>query len=359
MLRRRLTVAAVVMIGVGFVTTGQAYSHEAKTSERGDYTSCEKIKGQKVDIPLDAVADGDKGDIEVLLERAVAKTIQGNEAKVTFTSDNDDSVHIGSNLVLESDDKEIVLEDIEGEKAKVTESTAALTLGSTLAISIELGDDGVFSGGGNLQLEFTCSKDKATETTEAPVVEESTKCEKTPSFEVPVEKHMSGDAGETYVLAEFDVDEAFVGNEAALTFTGENNGSVREGSDLILTSGDNEVVLEDVEAEAGKVTQATGNLTLGETVELSVRLGEEGAFSGGGTLLLDIVCTEVEEEVEEPEPTTTVPPTTAAPTTEPPVEEITLAETGSDSTILSLFGTLLVLSGAVLMMGARLSRRIV
>jgi len=79
-------------------------------------------------------------------------------------------------------------------------------------------------------------------------------------------------------------------------------------------SGESEVDLLDVEREPDAVTEGTGTLVLAAEVTVSVRLGEDGVFSGGTVLSID--CPEPETPTTVT--TTTTPPTTAPPEATPP-----------------------------------------
>jgi hypothetical protein len=95
------------------------------------------------------------------------------------------------------------------------------------------------------------------------------------------------------------------GQQCNARLTSINNESEREGSDLILSSGTSAIELLNVEANAGESLTETGLLTLGTTLDLSVRLGPTGDFSGGGGAGF-VLC---------PGPPTT---TTTTTTTQPP-----------------------------------------
>ncbi|MGH8979314.1 MAG: LPXTG cell wall anchor domain-containing protein [Acidimicrobiia bacterium] len=106
------------------------------------------------------------------------------------------------------------------------------------------------------------------------------------------------------------VDPAHTGSECEVTITGENNSSVHPNTDIFIAS-ETEVVALDVERAAGAVTTPAGTLRLADTITVSVRLGEDGVFSGG-FLRASFAC--------EPPPPPPPPPTTvAAPTTAPNV----------------------------------------
>jgi len=110
-----------------------------------------------------------------------------------------------------------------------------------------------------------------------------------------------GAAGSVIELASVPVPSELVGQTCNATFESENNGSVREGSDLILSSGASSLELLNVERSTPLVLTTSGPLTLATALTVSVRLGPEGEFSGGGAAST-VIC------AEPPTTTTTIPP---------------------------------------------------
>lgn len=123
---------------------------------------------------------------------------------------------------------------------------------------------------------------------------------------VPIDTVVRGDEGDVIEVASVSVPEELVGDTCAATLVDENNESTHPNNDLIFTSGSWTATVPDVESEADSSTEIDGEITLGETIVVEVRLGSDGVFSGGLTLTLD--C---EDEI---------PATTVAPTTEPPAQ---------------------------------------
>ena len=129
----------------------------------------------------------------------------------------------------------------------------------------------------------------------------------------PLTTVVTGDPGTTHEITSSAVPADMVGQSCSVTATADNNGSVHPQSDLVVASGSEQVTVPDVEATEGATTTAEGTLTLGTTLTVSVQLGPDGVFSGGGTV--DLVCEVVP---------VTVPTTT---TTQPPaVEDVTVAQ---------------------------------
>jgi LPXTG-motif cell wall-anchored protein len=114
--------------------------------------------------------------------------------------------------------------------------------------------------------------------------------------------------GTTHEVSTTPVDPANVGSTCNIAVTGANNESVHPGNDILVASA-NTVTIPDVERAAGTENiPADGQLELGTTVTISVRLGADGLFSGG-SLAVAFDCTP-------PPPPPTVPTTT--PATTPP-----------------------------------------
>jgi hypothetical protein len=111
--------------------------------------------------------------------------------------------------------------------------------------------------------------------------------------------------GTVQELVSTDIADDLVGQECMVTLTSENNESVHPDNDLIITSGTDEVVVPDVEAESFEILTADETLVLGPTLTVSVRLGPDGVLSEGG--LLELAC--VEPDVV----TTTTSTTTSTP----------------------------------------------
>ncbi len=126
------------------------------------------------------------------------------------------------------------------------------------------------------------------------------------AFTVPPVSVVNGTEGEVHLLWTEPVAADDVGKVCEVVLTRENNESTREGTDLILESGTSSMVAENVEHDTGPHT-FTGNLTLGSTITVSVRLGPEGAYSGGADV--------VEADCAATGPPATEPPVPAGATT--------------------------------------------
>ncbi len=145
------------------------------------------------------------------------------------------------------------------------------------------------------------------------------------TFEFGIDGVVRGANDSVTLVLSVDVDPAFVGLECTFTETTTNNESTHPDTDLILESNGSRIEILDVESESSSVSVGSGSLVLGETIDVSVRLGEDRVASGGFVVLVD--CTVEPEPTPEPtpevtptpEPTPEVTPTPApTPTPIPP-----------------------------------------
>ena len=112
-----------------------------------------------ITIPVDTVVRGPEGSVHVLAGAAVPADRVGNRCSVHAISQNQESVHPNSDLIVASGGSSVTLFDVEREGGGRTDGTGMLTLGETVAIEIRLGADEVFSGGfivGLCETEITC-----------------------------------------------------------------------------------------------------------------------------------------------------------------------------------------------------------
>jgi LPXTG-motif cell wall-anchored protein len=178
-----------------------------------------------------------------------------------------------------------------------------------------------------------------------------------PALSVPIDTVTYGAPNTIHVLGERPSG-ALEGQTCDVMVEGANNSSVHPGNDLIVQSNGDAIVLEDIERAAGAVTTASSRLTVGPTLTLSVRLGEDirpnglVVSSGGGIVSL-LNCTS-------PPPPPTVPP--AEPPATPPTVEIgepvpplekppatSLPHTGAETPILAAAGLGAIGAGAALL----------
>jgi hypothetical protein len=119
-----------------------------------------------VEIEIDTVAHASG----VLATEAVPPELQGATCDVTATAENQSSVHPDSNLIIASGGDSITLLDVERAPGAVTTTSETLTLGSEITVSLEIGPDGIFSGGITVtaECESAPSPSPSPTTTETP-----------------------------------------------------------------------------------------------------------------------------------------------------------------------------------------------
>lgn len=111
---------------------------------------------------------------------------------------------------------------------------------------------------------------------------------------------VSGPHGSTLVLATETVDPPLVGRTCSATLDVHNNDSVREGTDLLVSSGGVSLTALNVEATRGDAPPVViGNLVLGSTVTGAVRFGSaddgnnDGLGSASVTATVIVDCPDV------------------------------------------------------------------
>jgi hypothetical protein len=131
---------------------------------------------------------------------------------------------------------------------------------------------------------------------------------------------VTGEPGSTVTVATEEVEPWLQGQSCAIQVEVTNNESVHEGTEVIITSGDDVVTVSDVESEPGIKIIEEGQLVLDETVVIAVRLGPDGISSGGYSL--DFLCPEAPPTTT----TTTTTTTTSTTTTTVPVQVLPQVE---------------------------------
>lgn len=131
------------------------------------------------------------------------------------------------------------------------------------------------------------------------------------SLEVPLPTVLRAPAGTEHLLASTTVPSDLVGKLCAVTIHGSNQESVHPGNDLVIASGDDRLVLADVEGEAFGESEQEGSLRLGSTVTVTLVMGSDGVFSAGMTVRVS--CPETSSSSTSL-PTTTTPDDTTTTT---------------------------------------------
>jgi hypothetical protein len=136
-----------------------------------------------------------------------------------------------------------------------------------------------------------------------------------------------GAPGDVVELVTAPVGADEVGMICVITAVSDNNTSTHPNSDLIIETNGDSFTISDVEAapEQKKQESSVEGVELGDKVTVSVRLGEDGVFSGGVVLTSDCA----EPEVVEPEPETEVDSEVDEPEPEPEPETEVLSESAT------------------------------
>lgn len=105
-------------------------------------------EGFQVDINIDTVLHAPVGSITELATEAVPAQYHGQLCQVeSAVADNQQSTHPGNNLIVGSGGGQVVLENVEDQPDGHTVAEGVLTLGPTIVVSLEMGEDHTFSAG--------------------------------------------------------------------------------------------------------------------------------------------------------------------------------------------------------------------
>lgn len=113
---------------------------------------------------------------------------------------------------------------------------------------------------------------------------------------IPITALIYQPVGTMEQVASVNVNPDLIGLECSVATQADNQGSVHPGNNLIVTSGENMVVLEDVERAAGAITSATSVLQLADTVTVTLEMGSDEIFSANMTL--SITCEGLPQDVQ-------------------------------------------------------------
>lgn len=211
---------------------------------------------------------------------------------------------------------------------------------------------------------------------------------------VPVGTFLRGiDPGTVVLLTDPPVQSPgdLVGRDCTVVARSQNQQSTHPNNDLVVETGTSQVRIEDVESAPGATTNASGRVTLGADVTVSLIMGPDGTFSAGVDVTIDCApdattttqASTTTTEISGSEVTTTLastttttvtdssttttesstttdggpePSTTEGPTTtgEPTTTEELLPYTGPDDDgRMGLFALALVAVGLMLVVGGR------
>lgn len=143
---------------VGAVTTVLLVSMAANTA-RADHAEIE------ISIPLDTVVRAEEGSITQLATTEVPEGFVGHSCEVRAHAENQESVHEGNDLLVQSGTSSVTLADVESEPNRVTDAQQDLLLADVITVSLVMGPDKVFSAGIDVVVE--CFSEETTTTTMA------------------------------------------------------------------------------------------------------------------------------------------------------------------------------------------------
>jgi hypothetical protein len=118
-------------------------------------------------IPIDTVVFALEGSTTVLAATPVAEEFAGQVCSVATRAENQESIHPGNDLIVESGSSLVTIEDVEGTAGGVVVGEGELELGSEIVISLVMGPDEVFSAGLDVVVDCTVVVEVTTTTLEA------------------------------------------------------------------------------------------------------------------------------------------------------------------------------------------------
>ncbi len=128
------------------------------------------------------------------------------------------------------------------------------------------------------------------------------------TIEVPIDQVAAkGDPGSTVQIGSTDIDESLQGRSCEVSIVVKNQESENPGNKLVITSGESRIEVEGIEDTAQELTEASGTLTLGSTINVAVMLGNANITSLGSSLT--VTCEPLPES-EPPPPVDGEPPYT-------------------------------------------------
>lgn len=120
-----------------------------------------------ITIPIDTVVEAPEGSATVLATEPVGEQFVGQVCTVAAQSENQESVHPGNDLVVESGSSVVRLEEVESGAGTVVIAEGELELGSEIVVSLVMGPDEIFSAGVVVHVECIPTEATTTTTTEA------------------------------------------------------------------------------------------------------------------------------------------------------------------------------------------------
>jgi hypothetical protein len=109
------------------------------------------------------------------------------------------------------------------------------------------------------------------------------------TISISINEVVFGDEGDVFEVASVAVDPDSVGARCLAGSVEVAEGSTHPNNDYIVSSAGTSAVIADFEAAGGAVVPMAGAITLGESIEVELRLGPDGVSSGG--FVITLTCT--------------------------------------------------------------------
>ena len=139
---RRITVV------VGLVTVGLVLMQSPASAGHGE-----------ISLPLDTVVQAGEGEVVQLASVPVDSELVGATCSWEFHATNQESVHLGNDLILSTGGTDTVVPGVEAVANQVLDVAGSFQLGETVTVSLRMGPDEVFSAG--LSVEVVCESEVA------------------------------------------------------------------------------------------------------------------------------------------------------------------------------------------------------
>ncbi len=107
-------------------------------------------------IPIDSVVRGDSFETVTVASVTVPADLVGDTCTVTLEAANNNSVHDDNHLIISTGGESVTFPNVESESFQTTTAAGDVTLGESVLVQLQLGEDGVSSGG--LSLTFDCAE---------------------------------------------------------------------------------------------------------------------------------------------------------------------------------------------------------
>jgi hypothetical protein len=118
----------------------------------------------EISIPIDTVVRTEEGTTTQLATAEVPAEFVDHSCEVRAHAENQESIHDGNDLLVQSGTSSVILADVESEPGGVTEAQQDLLLADLITVSLVMGEDEVFSAGIDVVVE--CFAEETTTTAE-------------------------------------------------------------------------------------------------------------------------------------------------------------------------------------------------